>query len=173
MTSVINLLFGDLKERLEIKNLGQAEFAARLKAHVDENKKGLLSNSKCEFFGTVTKNSFKLQINKNFKTDDFRIFGTFYEEDDNIRVDIECSRSLVATLMPIGIAVLIIYMTINTIIGDNLNLGFILFLFIILVAFLLVNHFSMTNEIELVTKTLKTIFRDKEIMELMPHFRSL
>ena len=165
MVTVKNLLFGDIKERLEIKNIRSTDFAERLQGHVDENKKGLLSDSKSEFFGTVNKNSFKLRTNKIFKTEDYEIYGEFHEENGNVKVDIEYTRSLVAILIPTGLVILIIYLAITKISDDNLNLGFILFLTIFIIAFLVANHLIMTSEIERLSKNLKTIFQDKEVME--------
>jgi hypothetical protein len=165
MTTVKDLLLRGIKERLEIKNLRATDFAERLRGHVDENKKGLLSDSKSDFFGTVSKNSFKLRRNNIFKTEDFRIYGEFREENGNLTIDIEYSRSLVPTLISTGLLILIIYLGITTISSDNLNLGFILFLTIFLIAFLVANHLSMSSEIERLSKTIKTIFQDSEIRE--------
>jgi hypothetical protein len=164
-TAIKQVLIGDIRQRFEIKNLSAADFAERLQGHVDENKKGLLSNSKSEFFGHVSKNNFKLRANKIFKSKDFGIYGEFYETNDGLTVDIEYTRSLLEKLIPIGVIMLMIYLAIRITSDNGFNIGFILFIMIFLVGFMVSSHISKANEFEKVSKTLRTIFNDKEVRE--------
>lgn len=156
------MLFRNAKERYMIEGLSAVEFSEKLIDNIDLEKKGIFSDSKNEFYGTVSKNSFTLTENKPSFRKGFSIYGEFEEDDNNVVITLEYKSSQESKIAIVLVTVAVLYFLADALFHSS-DSKLIIFLLVILtfcILAIIANVIPRQNELYL---ALKRIFRDKKI----------
>lgn len=163
------MFFATSTEKFIISNLRAADFAERLSARVDSERRGLLSDNPNPLFGTIHRNSFKLWTNTVLKSEMTEIYGEFHERNQNLMISIEYSL----IFSRIWTQFLVMLMLVIAIFGSAYaiqdlatKIGTVAFLLVVMLAFFLLYQTSEKKTRESISETIRTIFVDKNIENL-------
>jgi hypothetical protein len=156
------MLSRNAKERYMIQDVSMTEFTERLIDNIDLEKKGIWSDSKNEFYGTVSKSSFTLKDNKPSFERGLSVYGEFEADDNNVVITLEYRSPWGDRIPVIGLIIVLLYFLVDTILHSPNTQAIIILLIGLALCMLWIVAGAMPRQNELYL-ALKRIFHDKKI----------
>jgi|SRR5688572_19751826 len=149
------------KERFVIKNATEKEFMEKLSLVTDQSTNvGFLNNNR-KFHGLLNADKFRLKRNQTFMNEEFIIKGELKKRGPDLVIELEYIRGPLQTLLPTLFFIIGIFVALDIVINETIDLRYIPFIFILGIVFFGAFDLMKGKEIE----KIRDIFQQQFKME--------